>query len=71
MPTARHSARAKRISTTRATRRRCPNAEQACRETVWIEHRVLLASPQAVEDVARAIQKIYDCRHEFQPTLAR
>jgi hypothetical protein len=37
---------------------------------VWIEHRVLLASPQAVDDVARAIHKIYDCRHEFQPTLA-
>jgi dTDP-4-amino-4,6-dideoxygalactose transaminase len=49
----------------------CPNAEQACRETVWIEHRVLLASPQAVDDVARAIQKIYECRHEFQPTLAK
>jgi hypothetical protein len=48
----------------------CPIAEQACRETVWIEHRVLLASPQGVEDVAQAIQKIYECRHEFQPTLA-
>ena len=48
----------------------CPVAEQACRETVWIEHRVLLASPQAVDDVARAIHKIYDCRHEFQATLA-
>lgn len=48
----------------------CPRAEQACREAVWIEHRVLLASPQAVEDVARAIHKIYECRHEFQPTLA-
>jgi dTDP-4-amino-4,6-dideoxygalactose transaminase len=49
----------------------CPAAEQACRETVWIEHRVLLASPQAVEDVARAVQKIYECRREFQTTLAR
>jgi dTDP-4-amino-4,6-dideoxygalactose transaminase len=49
----------------------CPCAEQACRETVWIEHRVLLASPQAVEDVARAIHKIYECRREFQPTMAR
>jgi dTDP-4-amino-4,6-dideoxygalactose transaminase len=48
----------------------CPCAEQACREAVWIEHRVLLASPQAMEDVARAIHKIYECRHEFQPTLA-
>ena len=48
----------------------CPIAEQACREAVWIEHRVLLASPDGVEDVARAIQKIYDYRHEFQPTLA-
>jgi hypothetical protein len=32
---------------------------------------VLLASTQAVEDVARAIQKIYECRREFQPTMAR
>jgi dTDP-4-amino-4,6-dideoxygalactose transaminase len=48
----------------------CPCAEQACQEAVWIEHRVLLGSPQAVEDVARAINKIYECRHEFQPTLA-
>jgi dTDP-4-amino-4,6-dideoxygalactose transaminase len=48
----------------------CPCAEQACREAVWIEHRVLLASPQAVEDVAKAIHKIYERRHEFQTTLA-
>jgi dTDP-4-amino-4,6-dideoxygalactose transaminase len=48
----------------------CPCAEQACQEAVWIEHRVLLGAPQAVEDVARAIYKIYECRHEFQPTLA-
>jgi dTDP-4-amino-4,6-dideoxygalactose transaminase len=49
----------------------CPCAEQACLEAIWIEHRVLLASPQGVNDVAHAIHKIYECRHEFQPTLAQ
>jgi dTDP-4-amino-4,6-dideoxygalactose transaminase len=50
----------------------CPTAEQACREAIWIEHRVLLGGPQAIDDVASAIHKIYDCRHEFRSeALAR
>lgn len=50
---------------------RCPHAEQACKDTIWIEHRVLLAPVEEVEDVARAIQKIYDCRHEFRTSDVR
>jgi dTDP-4-amino-4,6-dideoxygalactose transaminase len=50
---------------------RCPCAEQACKDSIWIEHRVLLAPAEEVEDVARAIQKIYECRHEFSSAVAR
>jgi dTDP-4-amino-4,6-dideoxygalactose transaminase len=44
----------------------CPRAEQACREAVWIEHRVLLAGEKDVEDIPRAILKIYEQRHAFR-----
>lgn len=40
----------------------CPVAEKACREAVWIEHRVLLDTMDGVEDVARAVEKIYQQR---------
>jgi hypothetical protein len=50
---------------------RCPCAEQACRDTVWIEHRVLLAEADEVDDVARAVQKIYENRHALRSTLVR
>jgi dTDP-4-amino-4,6-dideoxygalactose transaminase len=49
----------------------CPNAEQACEQAIWIEHRVLLASPDAVEDIARAIHKIHQHKHEFQTVHTR
>jgi len=37
----------------------CPVAEKACLDAVWIEHRVLLDTMDGVEDVARAVEKIY------------
>ena len=48
----------------------CPEAERACQEVVWIEHRVLLSPPEEAEDVVRAIGKIHECRGEFRPVLA-
>ena len=45
---------------------RCPVAERACREAVWIEHRVLLAEPEEIADIARAIEKIYFCRGDLR-----
>lgn len=48
----------------------CPEAERACREVVWIEHRVLLSPTNEVEDVAHAINKIHECRREFEPAMA-
>jgi dTDP-4-amino-4,6-dideoxygalactose transaminase len=44
---------------------RCPAAEKACQEVVWVEHRVLLGEANDVEDVARAIEKIHEHRAEF------
>ena len=49
---------------------RCPAAEQACRETVWITHSVLLGSQEDVDDIPRAVAKIYQHRHEFRSTMA-
>jgi dTDP-4-amino-4,6-dideoxygalactose transaminase len=43
----------------------CPNAEQACREMVWIEHRVLLGSREDMEQIVQAVMKIYLHRLEF------
>jgi dTDP-4-amino-4,6-dideoxygalactose transaminase len=43
----------------------CPNAERACREAVWLEHRQLLAEREDMDDIASAIFKIYECRNEF------
>ncbi len=43
----------------------CPNAERACREAVWLEHRQLLAEREDMDDIVRAISKIYECRNEF------
>jgi dTDP-4-amino-4,6-dideoxygalactose transaminase len=46
--------------------RLCPNAQRACREAVWLEQRLLLAEEDDMEDIARAILKIYECRTDFE-----
>ncbi|MGC1293859.1 MAG: DegT/DnrJ/EryC1/StrS family aminotransferase [Alloacidobacterium sp.] len=51
-------------------RDKCPIAERACKEMVWIEHRVLLGDLEDMEDVARAIQKIYAFQHEIKGVKA-
>ncbi len=38
---------------------------RACREAVWLEHRLLLAAWQDMDRIADAILKIYECRQEF------
>jgi dTDP-4-amino-4,6-dideoxygalactose transaminase len=43
----------------------CPQAERACREAVWIEHRVLLGEERDMNDIVRAMTKIYENRLEF------
>ena len=51
----------------------CPNAERACREAVWLEHRQLLAEQEDMEEIVRAVNKIYECREDFKqfPVLSR
>ena len=43
----------------------CPQAERACAEAVWLEHRLLLAEQNEIEDIVRAIRKIHARRDEF------
>ncbi len=43
-----------------------PNTERACRsEAVWIPQRVLLGTEEDMQDIARAVEKIYTNRHEL------
>lgn len=37
-----------------------PRAEHAAASTVWLQHRILLAEPDVVLDVARAVARIHD-----------
>lgn len=43
----------------------CPVSEQACREAVWLEHRLLLGDRTDMDDIAGAITKIYENRKEL------
>jgi len=43
----------------------CPNAERACREAVWFEHRLLLGEHEDMDDIVHAISKIHEHRTEF------
>lgn len=43
----------------------CPNAERASREAVWLEHRLLLAEKEDMDDIVRAVSKVYEHRHEL------
>ena len=44
----------------------CPNVERACKEAVWLEHRLLLDDQEDMEDIVRGITKIYERREEFK-----
>lgn len=48
----------------------CPNVERACREAVWLEHRLLLGEREDMDDIARAIWKIYAGREAFAGGIA-
>jgi dTDP-4-amino-4,6-dideoxygalactose transaminase len=47
----------------------CPNAERACREAVWFQHRLLLGSLEDTEDIPRAIEKIHAHRDALYPSV--
>jgi dTDP-4-amino-4,6-dideoxygalactose transaminase len=44
----------------------CPAAEQACREALWLEHRLFLGSTEDMDDIVRAFWKIYECKSELK-----
>lgn len=43
----------------------CPNSERACREMVWMEHRLLLGEQKDMDDIVAAVAKIYEQRGEL------
>jgi len=43
----------------------CPASEQACREAVWMEHRLLLGDEHDMDDIAQAVQKVWAHRREL------
>jgi dTDP-4-amino-4,6-dideoxygalactose transaminase len=44
----------------------CPNSERACKEMVWLEHRLLLGDRADMDDIIEGIRKVGACTHEFQ-----
>lgn len=44
----------------------CPNTERLCKEAVWVEHPVLLAEREDMEDIARAIVKVRENLKEIK-----
>ena len=45
----------------------CPNSERACREMVWLEHRLLLGERGDMDDIVAAIEKIHRGRGTLTP----
>ncbi|MBS1873851.1 MAG: DegT/DnrJ/EryC1/StrS family aminotransferase [Acidobacteria bacterium] len=54
-----------------AFREHCPNTELACREAIWVEHRVLLGDRADMDDLVNAVRKVFEHRGEFSATPAR
>jgi dTDP-4-amino-4,6-dideoxygalactose transaminase len=44
----------------------CPNSERACKEAVWLEHRMFLGTRQDMDDIVSAVAKVYAARHSFE-----
>ena len=47
------------------SRARCPNSDLICTRSIWLEHPLLLGTPDDIEDIARAFEKIHRHRHEL------
>jgi dTDP-4-amino-4,6-dideoxygalactose transaminase len=43
----------------------CPASERACNEAVWLEHRLLLGDGEDMDDIARAVERVYAHRGEL------
>ncbi len=44
----------------------CPNSERACREMIWLEHRLLLAEESDMGDIVTAVSNIHEHRAELR-----
>jgi dTDP-4-amino-4,6-dideoxygalactose transaminase len=44
----------------------CPVSDRLCREAIWLEHRLLLGSPDDVDDIAAAFEKIHAHREALK-----
>jgi dTDP-4-amino-4,6-dideoxygalactose transaminase len=43
----------------------CPVSERACQEVVWLEHRLLLGDEGDMDDIVRAVERVYAHRGEL------
>jgi dTDP-4-amino-4,6-dideoxygalactose transaminase len=48
----------------------CPNSERACKEMVWLEHRILLADQTDMDDIVEAVRKINRAKDNFHQQLS-
>jgi dTDP-4-amino-4,6-dideoxygalactose transaminase len=46
----------------------CPNSDRVCRESLWLEHRLLLGPDEDVDDIARAFEKVHAHRAALAAT---
>lgn len=44
---------------------KCPNSEKICQQAIWLSHPVLLAGRKDMDDIVRAIEKIFENREEL------
>lgn len=45
----------------------CPNTERLCAEMCWLSQHMLLAEEEAMRDVARAAEKVWEHKEELTP----
>ena len=48
----------------------CPAAERACREAIWLEHRILLGDRSDMDDIVAAVAKIHEHRNLLRHSAA-
>jgi dTDP-4-amino-4,6-dideoxygalactose transaminase len=44
----------------------CPVSDRLCREAIWLEHRLFLGSPDDVDDIASAFEKVHAHREALR-----
>jgi dTDP-4-amino-4,6-dideoxygalactose transaminase len=44
----------------------CPQTEQICQDALWIGQTVLLGTPEDMQDIVRAVEKVRECAGELK-----